>query len=123
MYKHFFKRILDFLLAMIGLILISPPFLVLWVWLTIANKGVGAFFAQERPGKNEKIFRLYKFKSMTNEKDADGNLLPDGERLTKVEGLFVRPPSMSSATVERTERRHELNRTSPVAHLLFTLIQ
>lgn len=93
MYKHFFKRLLDFLLAMIGLILISPPFLVLWVWLTIANKGVGAFFAQERPGKNEKIFRLYKFKSMTNEKDADGNLLPDGERLTKV-GRFIRKTSL-----------------------------
>ncbi|MGI6521052.1 MAG: sugar transferase [Fermentimonas sp.] len=93
MYKHFFKRLLDFLLALIGLILISPLFLVLWVWLTIANKGAGAFFAQERPGKNEKIFRLYKFKSMTDERDADGNLLPDGERLTKV-GKFIRKTSL-----------------------------
>ncbi len=80
-------------MALIGLILISPLFLVLWVWLTIANKGAGAFFAQERPGKNEKIFRLYKFKSMTDERDADGNLLPDGERLTKV-GKFIRKTSL-----------------------------
>jgi len=93
MYKHFFKRLLDFLLALIGLILISPLFLVLWIWLTIANKGAGAFFVQERPGKDEKIFRLYKFKSMTDKRDADGNLLPDAERLTKV-GKFIRKTSL-----------------------------
>ncbi len=93
MYKHFFKRLLDFLLALIGLILICPLFLVLWVWLTIANKGAGAFFVQERPGKDEKIFKLYKFKSMTDERDADGNLLPDAKRLTKV-GKFIRKTSL-----------------------------
>jgi len=93
MYKHFFKRLLDFLLALIGLLLISPLFLVLWVWLTMANKGAGAFFVQERPGKDEKIFKLYKFKSMTDKRDADGNLLPDAERLTKV-GKFIRKTSL-----------------------------
>ncbi len=93
MYKRFFKRLLDFLLALIGLIIISPLFLMLWVWLSIANKGAGAFFIQERPGKDEKIFKLYKFKSMTDERDADGNLLPDAERLTKV-GKFIRKTSL-----------------------------
>ena len=93
MHRHFLKRLLDFLLALIGLILISPLFLVLWIWLSVANKGSGAFFIQERPGKNEKIFKLYKFKSMTDERDAHGNLLPDAERLTKV-GKFIRKTSL-----------------------------
>ncbi len=93
MYKHFFKRLLDFLLALMGLILISPLFLVLWIILTVANKGAGAFFIQERPGKDEKIFKLYKFKSMTDERDNNGDLLPDVERLTKI-GKFVRSTSL-----------------------------
>lgn len=93
MYKHFFKRLLDFLLALIGLLLISPLFLVLWIWLTIANKGAGAFFVQERPGKDEKIFKVIKFKTMTDEKDDKGNLLPDTKRLTKV-GKFIRSTSL-----------------------------
>jgi undecaprenyl phosphate N,N'-diacetylbacillosamine 1-phosphate transferase len=93
MYKHFLKRLLDFLLALIGLILISPLFLVLWVWLTVTNKRAGAFFIQERPGKDEKIFKLYKFKSMTDQKNANGNLLPDAERLTRV-GKFIRKTSL-----------------------------
>ncbi len=93
MYKSFLKRFLDFLLALVGFIIISPIFLLLWIWLTIANKGAGAFFFQERPGKNEKIFRVIKFKTMNDRKDASGNLLPDAQRLTKV-GKFVRSTSL-----------------------------
>ena len=93
MYKHFFKRFLDFWIALIALICISPILLVVTIWLHFANKGAGAFFFQERPGKNAKIFKVIKFKTMTDERDADGNLLPDAERLTKV-GKFVRSTSI-----------------------------
>lgn len=75
------------------LIVLSPLLLVVTVWLHFANKGAGAFFTQERPGKDERIFKLYKFKSMTDERDAEGNLLPDGERLTSV-GRFIRKTSL-----------------------------
>jgi lipopolysaccharide/colanic/teichoic acid biosynthesis glycosyltransferase len=93
MYKHFFKRFLDFWIALIALICISPILLVVTIWLHFANKGAGAFFFQERPGKNAKIFKVIKFKTMTDERDAEGNLLPDAERLTKV-GKFVRSTSI-----------------------------
>ena len=93
MYKHFFKRIIDFTLSLTGFIIISPIFIILWIWLTIANKGAGALFFQERPGKNERIFKVIKFKTMTDQRDASGNLLPDAERLTKV-GKFVRSTSL-----------------------------
>ena len=93
MYKLFFKRFFDFLIALIALICISPILLVVTVWLHFANKGAGAFFTQERPGKDAKIFRVIKFKTMTDERDANGNLLPDAERLTKV-GKFVRSTSI-----------------------------
>lgn len=93
MYKHFFKRLIDFTLSLIGLIAISPIFIIVWVWLTIANKGAGALFFQERPGKDEKIYKVIKFKTMTDERDASGKLLPDAERLTKV-GRFVRSTSL-----------------------------
>ena len=93
MYKHFFKRIIDFTLSLIGFIIISPIFIVVWIWLTIANKGAGALFFQERPGRGEKIFKVIKFKTMTDERDASGNLLPDAERLTSV-GRFVRSTSL-----------------------------
>ena len=93
MYKHFFKRLIDFTLSLIGFIVISPIFIIVWVWLTIANKGAGALFFQERPGKDEKIFKVIKFKTMTDERDASGNLLPDAERLTKA-GRFVRSTSL-----------------------------
>lgn len=92
-YRKYIKRALDFLLALIGLIVLSPLLLVVTVWLHFANKGAGAFFTQERPGKNERIFKLYKFKSMTDERDAEGNLLPDGKRLTSV-GRFIRKTSL-----------------------------
>jgi undecaprenyl phosphate N,N'-diacetylbacillosamine 1-phosphate transferase len=93
MYKYFFKRIFDLLLSLIGFIIISSVFIIVWIWLTVANKGAGAFFFQERPGKNEKIFKVIKFKTMTDERNTDGKLLPDSERLTKV-GRFVRSTSL-----------------------------
>lgn len=93
MYKHFFKRLFDFCIALIALICISPILLVVTIWLHFANKGAGAFFFQERPGKDEKIFKVIKFKTMTDEKDTDGKLLPDAQRLTKV-GKFVRSTSI-----------------------------
>lgn len=92
-YRKYIKRILDFIGALIMLIVLSPLLLVVTVWLHFANKGAGAFFTQERPGKNERIFKLYKFKSMTDERDEEGNLLPDGERLTSV-GRFIRKTSL-----------------------------
>lgn len=93
MYRHFFKRFFDFWIALIALIVISPILLVVTVWLHFANKGAGAFFLQERPGKNGKIFKVIKFKSMTDDRDAEGKLLPDAQRLTKV-GRFVRSTSI-----------------------------
>lgn len=93
MYKQFLKRFLDFWIALIALICISPILIVVTIWLHFANKGAGAFFFQERPGKDGKIFKVIKFKTMTDEKDAEGNLLPDADRLTKV-GSFVRSTSI-----------------------------
>lgn len=93
MYKHFFKRFIDFWISLVVLIIISPVLLAVTVWLHFANKGAGAFFFQERPGKDGKIFRVVKFKTMTDERDAEGNLLPDEARLTKV-GKFVRSTSI-----------------------------
>ena len=93
MYKHFFKRFLDFWISLIVLVCISPILVVISIWLHFANKGAGAFFLQERPGKNGKIFKVIKFKTMTDERDAEGNLLPDEARLTKV-GKFVRSTSI-----------------------------
>lgn len=93
MYKHFFKRFFDFWIALITLICISPILLVVTIWLHFANKGAGAFFLQERPGKDARIFKVIKYKTMTDERDAEGNLLPDAQRLTKV-GKFVRSTSI-----------------------------
>lgn len=93
MYKHFFKRVFDFFISLIAIICISPLLLMVIVWLHFANKGAGVFFFQERPGKDAKIFKVIKFKTMTDEKDDDGNLLPDAQRLTKV-GKFVRSTSI-----------------------------
>lgn len=93
MYKHFFKRLFDFIISLIAIICISPILLVITIWLHYANKGAGAFFLQERPGKDAKIFKVIKFKTMTDERDAEGNLLPDEVRLTKV-GKFVRSTSI-----------------------------
>lgn len=93
MYKNFFKRFFDFWISLIALICISPILLVVTILLHFANKGAGAFFTQERPGKNAKIFKVIKFKTMTDEKDENGELLPDEQRLTKV-GKFVRSTSV-----------------------------
>ena len=93
MYKCFFKRFLDFWISFVVLIIISPLLLLVTIWLYYANKGAGALFFQERPGKDGKIFRVIKFKTMTDERDADGNLLPDEVRLTNV-GRFVRSTSI-----------------------------
>lgn len=93
MYKNFFKRLFDFIIVLTALLIIWPILLVIYIWLTVANKGAGALFFQERPGKNGKIFKVIKFKTMTDERDADGKLLPDAQRLTKV-GRFVRSTSI-----------------------------
>ena len=93
MYKHFFKRVIDFTIALVALLVIWPILLIIYIWLTIANKGAGALFYQERPGLHGKIFKVIKFKTMTDERDADGKLLPDADRLTKV-GRFVRSTSI-----------------------------
>lgn len=93
MYAHFFKRFFDFWISLIALICISPILIIVTIWLHFANKGAGAFFFQERPGKDGKIFKVIKFKTMTDERDASGNLLPDADRLTRV-GTFVRSTSI-----------------------------
>lgn len=93
MYKNFFKRIIDFTIVFIALLIIWPILLLITIWLHFANKGAGAFFTQERPGKDGKIFKVIKFKTMTDERDENGNLLPDAQRLTKV-GKFVRSTSI-----------------------------
>lgn len=93
MYKIFFKRFFDFWISLIAIICISPILIIVTIWLHFANKGAGAFFTQERPGKDGKIFKVIKFKTMTDERDAEGNLLPDADRLTNV-GKFVRSTSI-----------------------------
>lgn len=93
MYKCFFKRVIDFCIAFVTLSILFFPLLIITVWLHFANKSAGAFFTQERPGKNGKIFKVIKFKTMTDERDAEGNLLSDADRLTPV-GKFVRSTSI-----------------------------
>ena len=93
LYDKYLKRLFDFLLSLIALICLSPLLLVVTIWLHYANKGAGAFFFQERPGKDGKIFKVIKYKTMTDERDSEGDLLPDEQRLTKV-GRFVRSTSI-----------------------------
>jgi lipopolysaccharide/colanic/teichoic acid biosynthesis glycosyltransferase len=93
LYKHFFKRAIDVTVSGTALLVLAVPLAAVTVWLHFANKGTGAFFFQERPGKNAKSFNVVKFKTMTDERDAEGKLLPDSERLTKV-GRFVRSTSV-----------------------------
>ena len=92
-YRDYIKRWLDFVIALVALVCLSPILLVVTVWLHFANKGAGAFFLQERPGLHGKIFKIVKFKTMTDERDAEGNLLPDAQRLTRV-GRLVRSTSI-----------------------------
>ena len=93
MYKYFFKRLIDFILALCVLLVIWPILLIITVWLHFANKGAGAFFTQDRPGKDGKIFKVVNYKTMTDERDTEGYLTPDADRLTKV-GRFVRSTSI-----------------------------
>lgn len=93
MYKHFFKRLIDFILVFCVLLVIWPILLIITVWLHFANKGSGTFFTQDRPGKNGKIFKVIKYKTMTDEQDAEGNLMTDADRLTRG-GRFVRSTSI-----------------------------
>ena len=93
MYKHFFKRLFDFIISLLAIIVICPIFLIVTSWLYFANNGSGVFFTQDRPGKDGKMFKVIKFKTMTDESDNDGELLPDAQRLTKV-GRFLRSTSV-----------------------------
>ncbi len=92
-YRRYIKRLLGFSIALVALVCLSPILLVVTVWLHFANKGAGVFFLQERPGYKGKIFKIIKFKTMTDERDENGNLLPDGLRLTRA-GRFVRSTSI-----------------------------
>ena len=93
MYKHFFKRVIDIVFSLLVLIIFSPVLLVVYIWLTISNKGAGAFFFQERPGKDGKLFKVIKFKTMTDERGTNGELLPDAHRITRA-GKIVRASSL-----------------------------
>lgn len=93
MYKHCLKRVFDFLFALVALLVLWPVLLLITVGLHVANKGAGAFFFQERPGRYGKLFKVIKFKTMTDERDEQGQLLPDAERLTKI-GKVVRSLSI-----------------------------
>ena len=93
MYRRFFKRLFDIIISFTALVCLSPILVVVTIWLHFANKGAGAFFLQERPGKNAKVFKIIKYKTMTDERDENGQLLPDAARLTKV-GRFVRSTSI-----------------------------
>lgn len=93
MYRNSIKRLIDFSISFLALSILWPILLIVAIWLHFTNKGAGAFFFQERPGKDAKIFKVIKFKTMTDERDSEGKLLPDSERLTKV-GKFVRSTSL-----------------------------
>ena len=93
MYKFFFKRVFDFIISLVAIICLSPIFMVVTIWLHFANKGAGAFFTQERPGKDAQPFKVIKYKTMTDEKDAEGKLLPDAQRLTPI-GKLIRSLSI-----------------------------
>ena len=93
LFYRFFKRVIDIVFSLLVLIIFSPVLIAVYVWLRVSNKGAGAFFFQERPGKNCKLFKVIKFKTMTDERDADGNLLPDTQRLTRA-GRIVRASSL-----------------------------
>lgn len=93
LYRDIVKRAIDTAVSACSLVVLSPVLAIVTIWLHYANKGAGVFFLQERPGKDGKIFKVVKFKTMTDERGADGNLLPDADRLTKV-GRFVRSTSI-----------------------------
>ena len=117
MYSHFFKRVIDFILVFFVLALIWPILFLVAFWLHFANKGSGVFFTQERPGKNGKIFKVIKFKTMTDERDAEGNLLPDAVRLTKV-GSFVRSTSIDELPQLINVLKGDMSLVGPRPHML-----
>ena len=112
MYKHFFKRVLDFLISFVVLVCISPILLFFIIGLHIANKGAGAFFYQERPGKDGKIFKVIKFKSMTDECDENGVLLPNGKRITKI-GKIIRKFSIDELPQLLNVLKGDMSLTGP----------
>ena len=93
MYKNCFKRMIDCCLALVAIVVLSPVMAAVAVLLAVANKGAGVVFTQTRPGKNGRLFKVMKFKTMTDERDENGNLLPDAQRLTKT-GKFIRSTSL-----------------------------
>lgn len=93
MYRSFLKRLIDFSLVFCALVICCPVLFIIALWLHFANKGAGVFFLQNRPGRDGKVFKVIKFKTMTDERDSKGCLLPDEQRLTKV-GKFVRSTSI-----------------------------
>ena len=117
MYKYVLKRVIDFILVLIILVVVGPILLLITIWLHFANKGAGAFFTQERPGKDGKIFRVIKFKTMTDERDTDGNLLPDAQRLTKV-GRFVRSTSIDELPQLLNVLKGDMSLVGPRPHML-----
>ena len=117
MYKRFFKRLIDFCIVFIVLVSIWPILLIVTIWLHFVNKGAGAFFFQERPGKGGKIFKIVKFKTMTDECDVNGNLLPDEMRLTKV-GKFVRSTSIDELPQFWNVFKGDMSIIGPRPHML-----
>ena len=117
MYRHFFKRIIDFCVALVALVCISPVLIVVAIWLHFANKGAGAFFLQERPGWHGKIFKIIKFKTMTDERDAKGNLLPDKDRITAV-GKCVRKTSIDELPQLINVLKGDMSIVGPRPHML-----
>ena len=123
MYRKYLKRWLDFVIVFCVLAVIWPILLLVTLWLHFANKGAGAFFTQERPGRNGKIFKVIKFKTMTDERDADGNLLPDAERLTPV-GRFVRSTSIDELPqlINVLEGRYGVDRATTTVSEIFAFV-
>ena len=117
MYKHGLKRLIDFCIALAVLLCISWLLVIIAIWLYFANKKAGVFFLQERPGKDEKIFKVIKFKTMTDERDAQGNLLPDAKRLTKV-GRFVRLTSIDELPQFINVLMGDMSVVGPRPHML-----
>ena len=117
MYKYFFKRLFDFFISLVVLLCLSPLLLIITIWLHFANKGAGVFFCQSRPGKNGKIFKIIKYKSMTDERDEHGNFLPDVQRLTSV-GRFIRATSIDELPQFINVLMGDMSVVGPRPHML-----
>ena len=122
MYRNFLKRLIDFFIVLSALLIIWPILLIIIIFLHFANKGAGVFFTQARPGKNAQIFKAIKFKTMTDERDAEGNLLPDDVRLTKV-GKIVRSLSIDELPqLINVLGRYGISRTSSFVNQVSSFI-